>query len=98
MFRVVYTDPFFAPRGERPDTSAFELEREVFGSSVEVRSGHFADGAYVRQGPKLADAVQGADAIIVARTEITPELIAALKPNCRAAIRQGIGYDNLNPP
>lgn len=98
MFRVVYTDPFFAPRGERPDTAAFALERDIYGSSVELRTGPFAAGVYEREGPRLVEAVRGADAIVVSRTEVTEDLIAALKPSCRVAIRQGIGYDNLRPP
>jgi phosphoglycerate dehydrogenase-like enzyme len=97
MYRVVYTDPFFAPHGERPDTSAFALEREIFGSNVELATGPFADGHYVRKGPKLAEAVRGADAVVLARTEITEELIVALTPSCRVAIRQGVGFDNLRP-
>lgn len=97
MYRVVYADPFFATRGERPDTGTFAIEREVFGSSIELRVGPFADGSYAREGPLLNDAVRGADALIVSRLQVTPALIAALQPTCRVAIRQGIGFDNLHP-
>jgi phosphoglycerate dehydrogenase-like enzyme len=97
MYRVVYTDPFWATRGERPDTGAFALEREILGKSVDVGTGPFADGTYVREGPKLIDAVRGADAVIVGRTEITAAMIDVMKPTCRVVVRQGIGFDNLNP-
>jgi len=97
MYRVVYTDPFWATRGERVDTGTFALERDILGKSVELAAGPFAAGSYVREGPKLIEAVRGADAVIVARAEITPDMIAVMRPTCRVAIRQGIGYDNLNP-
>jgi phosphoglycerate dehydrogenase-like enzyme len=98
MYRVVYADPFFATRGERPDTGTFAIEREIFGASIELRTGPFADGSYVREGPLLQDAVRGADALVVSRVHVNDALIAALKPTCRVAIRQGIGFDNLHPP
>jgi D-3-phosphoglycerate dehydrogenase len=97
MYRVVYTDPFWATRGERVDTGTFALEREILGTSVDVATGLFANGSYVREGPKLLELVRGADAVIVSRTEITPDLIDVMRGHCRVAIRQGIGYDNLNP-
>jgi phosphoglycerate dehydrogenase-like enzyme len=96
MYRVVYTDPFWATRGERTDTSTFALEREIFGSSVELGVGPFANGTYLREGPKLVEAVRGADAVIIGRAEVTAEMIEVLKPTCRVAVRQGIGFDNLN--
>lgn len=97
MYRVVYTDPFWATRGERPDTGTFALEREILGTSVDLATGPFANGTYVREGPKLVEVVRGADAVIVSRAEITPDLLDAMRGTCRVAIRQGIGFDNLNP-
>ena len=97
MYRVVYADPFFATRGERPDTGTFAIEREIYGSQIELRVGPFVDGSYAREGPLLLDSVRGADALIISRLQVTPGLVAALQPTCRIAIRQGIGFDNLHP-
>lgn len=95
--RVVYTDPRWAigPSGEL-DPARGEVEREVFGDEVALDFGAFADGRYAEDGPALLERLHGADAVLVLRTVIGREAIAALTPTCRVVGRQGVGYDNLD--
>jgi D-3-phosphoglycerate dehydrogenase / 2-oxoglutarate reductase len=44
----------------------------------------------------LADAVPGADALLVCYAEITDEVIAAAQPSCRVIARYGVGFDNID--
>jgi D-3-phosphoglycerate dehydrogenase len=96
--RVVYTDPAWALDDDlRLDPGRAGLERDVFGPDITVEFGPFEDG-YIGSGPRLYDAVRGADAVVVYRCQVTPELVAALTPACRVVARSGVGLDNLNVP
>jgi Lactate dehydrogenase and related dehydrogenases len=93
--RVVYTDPAWAvDELGRFDASRAGVEREVFGSDISLELGPY-DGGY-RTGVDLFQAVQGAEALVVYRTQVTEELLAAVGPGCRVVARSGVGIDNLN--
>lgn len=95
--RVVYTDPIWAiGPGGTPDATRATFEREVLGDDIELGFGPHDGTTYIREGPKLYDAVRGADALVIFRTQMTPELVAAIEPACKVVGRQGVGYDNLN--
>jgi phosphoglycerate dehydrogenase-like enzyme len=94
--RVVYTDPAWAlDEGLRLDPRRAALERDVFGPDITVEIVPF-DGSFVGTGPRLYDAVRGADAVVVYRCRVTPELVSMLTPTCRVVARSGVGLDNLN--
>lgn len=96
--RVVFTDPPWAlDDSGRPSFALAALEREVLGPTVEVDLGLY-DGHYVISGPAFVDHVQGADALVVTRCEVTPELVEVLAPTCRLVARAGVGVDNLHRP
>ncbi|PXX55584.1 D-3-phosphoglycerate dehydrogenase/D-3-phosphoglycerate dehydrogenase [Nocardia tenerifensis] len=96
--RVVYTDPAWALNEQgRPDPARADIERTVFGDGIDLRLGLF-DGRYVVQGPEFHDHVRGADALVIYRCQVTPELLDAVGPNCRVIARSGVGIDNLNAP
>lgn len=97
-FRVLYADPLWAVRDGRPDPAQASIERDVYDARFSLELGIFENGAYVRRGERFAAHVRGADAMLVSRVQITPEIVAALAPTCKIVVRQGIGYDNLNPP
>lgn len=99
-FRVVYTDPAWAldPAGGGPDAARATIERDEFGDAVQVDLGLWRDGSYITEGPEFHEWVQGADALVVYRAQVTEELCDALAPGCRVVARQGVGVDNLNAP
>ncbi len=97
-FRVLYADPLWAVRDGRPDPAQASIERDVYDARFSLELGLFGETTYVREGPRFLDLARGADAMLVSRVRITPEIVAALAPTCKLVVRQGIGYDNLNPP
>ncbi|HEV3002392.1 MAG TPA: C-terminal binding protein [Solirubrobacteraceae bacterium] len=97
--RVAYTDPAWALDGDgRVDASLADVEREVYGDGVDVTLGVRDDGRWVLDGDRLHEHVAGADALVVYRCQVTPELLDAAGPQCRVVARQGVGLDNLNIP
>src|SRR5436305_973033 len=96
--RVVYTDPAWAltPSG-RQDPALAAVERNVFGSDVQLDLGLFQDG-YVTSGAAFHDYVRGADALVIYRCQMTTDLIEAIRSTCRVVARAGVGLDNLNAP
>ncbi|GAV39915.1 C-terminal binding protein [Streptomyces acidiscabies] len=94
---VAYTDPawLIGPDGTADLTRA-HIERTVYGPRIEMRFGVCRDGAYDLTGDAFLDVVTGADAVVIHRARITPDVIDALKPACRVVARQGVGIDNLN--
>ncbi|WP_030664833.1 C-terminal binding protein [Streptomyces rimosus] len=94
---VVYTDPAWVigPDGT-VDARRADIEREVYGTDIQVRFGPRRDGAYDVSGAAFLDAVRGADAVAIYRAQITEEVADALTPGCRVVARQGVGTDNLN--
>jgi phosphoglycerate dehydrogenase-like enzyme len=93
---VCYTDPAWAlsSTGDvAPEQAA--LEREIFGPEFELRLGARAQGTYITAGPRLHERVAGACALVIYRTQITPELLDAA-PKVTVIARQGVGIDNLN--
>ncbi|MFF3223434.1 C-terminal binding protein [Nocardia suismassiliense] len=96
--RVVYTDPAWALNDlGQPDLARADIERAAFGSEIELRLGLF-DGRYLVQGTAFHDHVRGADALVIYRCQVTPELLEAVGPTCRVIARSGVGIDNLNAP
>jgi len=96
--RVVFTDPSWALDGSGlPDPARAEIEREVLGPDVLVDLGLFDDG-FVTSGPEFLSHVRGADALVVNRCEMTPELVEVLAPTCKIVVRGGVGVDNLKRP
>lgn len=96
--RVVYADPPWAlDRGGRPDAASADLEREIYGPGVDLRLGVF-DGGYVTSGERFVESLRGADALVVHRCRVTPEVVEALAGRCRVVARSGVGVDNLNRP
>lgn len=94
---VTYVDPpwAFGPGGEI-DPSRATYEREVFGGEVELRIGPAVGRCYVQEGEAFAAAVHGADALVVHRCQITPELLETAGGNLKVVGRLGVGFDNLN--
>ncbi len=93
---VCYTDPAWALSSTGdvvPERAA--LEREILGPELELRLGIRAQGAYITAGPRLHEQVADADALVIYRTQITPELLDAA-PKLTVIARQGVGIDNLN--
>lgn len=84
MKRVCYVDPLWI-RDERGtiDPQRATIERAIFGDSAELHFGPL-------DGP--------CDAVVIARAQITPDVLDVAGPGCRVAGRLGIGYDNLNVP
>ncbi|MFD6159416.1 C-terminal binding protein [Nocardia sp. NPDC060256] len=96
--RVVYTDPAWAlDDSGRPDLERADIERAVFGNEIDLRLGLF-DSRYLVTGRDFHDHVRGADALVIYRCQVTPELLEAVGPNCRVIARSGVGIDNLNAP
>ena len=97
--RVLYTDPAWAiGPGGRPDPARATIEAGALGDDVEITLGPHDGGRYLTAGPELARAAAGADAVVVYRCPVTPELIEAAGPGCAVFARQGVGLDNLNVP
>lgn len=99
MLRVVYSDPMWAigPNGT-VDPALAGLEKSVFDGKAQLDLGLFRDGKFVNQGKEFADFAKGADAVVIYRAKVTPELVDALQPRCKVIARQGVGFDNLNVP
>ncbi len=98
-FKIVYTDPMWAVGPDGAIAPALAgLERDVYGPEVEVVLGLYEDGNFVKQGPRLLEILRDADAAVIYRTQISTDVVAALKPSCKVVARQGVGYDNLNAP
>lgn len=97
MARVLYTDPPWLVRDGLVDPSLATHEREVLGGA-ELRFGVRENGAYVLEGPRLAELATGCDVIVVYRCQVTEALLEAAGPSLRAVVRQGVGTDNLNVP
>jgi phosphoglycerate dehydrogenase-like enzyme len=94
--RVVYTDPAWALGDDGiPDPARAEQERSILGPGIDVSLGLF-DGEFVTSGDAFLDHCRGADALVVYRCQVTPELVAATTPGCRVIARSGVGTDNLN--
>jgi len=97
--RAVYVDPLWAVDANgMVDDARGTVERDVFGDRVHVQFGITDGGTYVREGERLEALVRGADALVIARAQITPRLVDVLEPTCKVVVRAGIGFDNLNPP
>ncbi|WP_206502822.1 C-terminal binding protein [Streptomyces chrestomyceticus] len=94
---VLYTDPAWAigPDGSM-DKDRADIEREAYGTNIQMRFGPYRDGAYDVSGNAFLDALRGADAVAIYRAQITQEVIDVLRPGCRVVARQGVGTDNLN--
>lgn len=96
--RVVYTDPAWAFDDQgQPDLALADIEVSVFGIDIDLSLGLF-DGRYKVQGKDFHDHVQGADALVIYRCQVTQELLDAIEPTCRVIARSGVGIDNLNAP
>src|SRR4028118_969015 len=95
---VTYVDPpwAFDPEGE-VDPSWAVYEREIFGEVIELRLGPAVGRRYVQEGEGFLGAVSGADALVVHRCFVTPELLDAVGDNLKVVGRLGVGFDNLNP-
>ncbi|GAC1422699.1 MAG: hypothetical protein NVSMB5_16290 [Candidatus Velthaea sp.] len=97
--RAVYVDPLWAiDANGNVDPARGTVERDVFGERVHVQFGLTEGGTYIREGERLQALVRGADALVISRAQITPQLVDALQPSCKVIARAGIGFDNLNPP
>jgi len=95
--RVAYTDPAWAlDGGGAVDRALAELEVDIFGTDVEIDLGVVAEGRFVTAGRPLLDYVAGADAVVVYRCHVTPEVLEAAGAGCKVVARQGVGLDNLN--
>lgn len=99
MKTVTYTDPAWAVTPERTlDPARATVEMAIYGDAVRIRFGAIENGAFATHGPKICDVVRGADAVVIYRAAVTPELVNAMKPSVRVVARQGVGVDNLNAP
>lgn len=95
--RVVYTDPAWALDGDgNLDASLADVEGAIYGDAVEVGLGLREDGRFVTGEDRLHEYLAGADAVVVYRCEVTPDLLQAAGERCRVVARQGVGLDNLN--
>lgn len=96
--RVVYTDPAWALDADgRPDPALAAVERSVLGPDADIELGLFED-SYVTSGDRFLKFVRGADALVIYRCQVTPELVDAVSPGCKVVARSGVGVDNLNAP
>lgn len=94
--RVVYTDSAWALDTDgRPNPELAIIEREVLGPDIDIQLGHF-ESSYVTVGDRFLDTVRGADALVIYRCQVTPELVASVSPQCKVIGRSGVGIDNLN--
>ena len=96
-FRVLYADPLWAVRDGRVDPEQASIERELYDERFRLDFGIFENGGYLREGTRFVEHARGANAMLISRVRITPEIVAALEPTCRLVVRQGIGFDTLNP-
>lgn len=96
--RIVYTDPGWAKRPDGvTDPGLATVEREVIGDAARIEMGRTVEGRYPQGGPALHDLVRGADALVIYRVQVTPELLDIAGPQLKVVARQGVGYDNLAP-
>jgi len=94
--RVLYTDPAWAvDRTGAVDPALAAIEREVYGQDVEIVFGERGADGYAIEGERLLRRARTADAVVVYRCQVTPELVAAAA-GARVFARQGVGLDNLN--
>lgn len=99
MKRVVYTDPSWALDGNgQVDPALADIESEVYGDDIQIDLGLRESGKFVVAGRAFEARLAGADAVVVYRCEVTPELLAIVQPTCKVVARQGVGLDNLNAP
>lgn len=95
--RVLYTDPAWAiDASGRPDPALAGIEAQTLGAGTDLLLGPHRDGSYITEGLTLLDRAAGADALVVYRCQVTPDLLDAAGPSCRVVARQGVGLDNLN--
>jgi phosphoglycerate dehydrogenase-like enzyme len=96
--RVVYTDPNWALDGDgRVSPSRATIERDVYGDDIAFELGIRENGHFVTEGERFLDYVAGADAVVVYRADVTPELLERAGPGCKVVARQGVGLDNVRP-
>ena len=96
---IVLTDSLFALKDGRICPEGADIERKaVQGGDAQLKFGLVKDGRYVIQGKEFLDHIRGADALIIFRAEITPEIVDAVKHSCQVVGRMGVGFDNLNVP
>jgi phosphoglycerate dehydrogenase-like enzyme len=83
--RVVYNDPRWAVGAAGTiDPALFDIERAIYRDDVELDYGN--------------ERLSGADALMVLRTRVGPELLDAIGPSLRVVCRHGVGFDNLDLP
>ncbi|MBC5811454.1 MAG: C-terminal binding protein [Candidatus Eremiobacteraeota bacterium] len=97
--KVVYTDPRWAigPDGTL-DPARGDIEREVYSDAIELDLGAYQNGRFATEGAPLLERLRGADAVLVLRTVITPDVMDVLAPTCKVIGRQGVGFDNFDLP
>lgn len=97
--KVAYTDPAWAVDASGAvDPSLAEIERTAFGKEIAVGLGVRDTAGWVVSGKRLYEYVAGANALVVYRAQVTPELLEAAGDACKVVARQGVGLDNLNIP
>src|SRR3954447_26781722 len=82
--------------GGPPDPAAAELEEQILGDGVDVRFGPWRDGRFLMAGDSFLERLPGADALVIYRAEVTPDVVSAIAPSCKVVARQGVGLDNLH--
>src|SRR5580704_1110749 len=96
---VVYTDPAWAITGDgSSDISRATIEHDVFRDRAVLKIAKASGGKYPASGQAFTEAVRGADAIAIYRQRVTQELLDIAGPRLKVVARQGVGFDNLNPP
>ena len=96
---VVYTDPAWAVTDTGfVDPANAVVEREVYGTDLDLRIGPHAEGRYRTDSQELLAAVAGAEALVVYRCQVTEQLLDAAGPGLAVVARAGGGTDNLNLP
>ena len=95
--RVAYTDPMWAV-DERGEVDPARADLEAVDGDLRLDLGLRRDGRFVIDGPDFLDWVRGADAVVIYRAQVTPEMVEVIRPTCRVVARQGVGTDNLNAP
>jgi phosphoglycerate dehydrogenase-like enzyme len=97
--RVAYTDPEWAVGDDGSvDAAHAWVEADVYGDEIDFDLGVRHDGRFVTAGRDVLEYVEGADALVVYRCQVTRELLEATGGTCRVVARQGVGVDNLNAP
>lgn len=96
---IVLTDSLFAMKDGRVYPEGADIEaKAVEGTGTQLKFGLVKDGRYVISGKDFLDHIRGASALIIFRSEITQEILDAVKDSCRVIGRMGVGFDNLNVP